>query len=164
MAKLKRSAHAFYVRSGSTAEWQIVGKDIDDMSVDMNGSFETTHNILDEVSVNDTGYEPQVSVTPYYANPEDAIYDYLLDLALNRKSGDECTGQYLEVIVENSTATSHKAWLENCKFEIVSYGGDTNGFQIEYNVLPNGNRQEGTATIASDTNKTPTFTAASSGL
>lgn len=157
MAKLKRGAHAFYVKGGTstTAKWQIVGKDIDDMSVEMNGSFETTHNILDEVSVNDTGYEPSVSVTPYYADPEDNIYDFLLDLALNRKSGDDCKGKYLEVVNEGKTPL--RAWQEDCKFEIVSYGGDTNAFSIEYNVIPDGNREEGTATIGAD--KTPTFTA-----
>lgn len=158
MAKLKRSAHALYVKAGTTgAEWYLVGKDIDDMSVDMNGSFGTTHNILDEVSVSDTGYEPEIDVTPYYANPEDAIYPFLLDLALNRKSGDDCVGKYLEVIAENAADTSHKAWQEDCKFEISSYGGDTNGFQIEYNIHPDGDRVEGTATIGAD--KIPVFTA-----
>ena len=164
MAKLKRSAHAIYVKGGTSdaSKWQIVGKDIDDMSVDMNGSFETKHNILDEVSVNDTGYEPSVSVTPYYADPSDNIYEFLLDLALNRKSGDDCKGKYLEVIAESAAESTHKAWQEDCKFEIVSYGGDTNGFQIEYNVIPDGNRTEGTVSIGAD--KTPTFTlGASSG-
>lgn len=158
--KLKRGAHALYVKGGGTsAKYYLVGKDIDDMSVDMNGSFETTANILDEVSVNDTGYQPQVSVSPYYANPEDAIYPFLLDLAMNRKSGDDCKGKYLEVIAESKEETAHKAWEEDCKIEIVSYGGDTNGFQIEFNILPDGNRVEGTATIGAD--KLPTFTAAS---
>jgi hypothetical protein len=156
MAKLKRSAHAFYVQGGSSTKWYLVGKDIDDMSVDMNGSFETTKNILGETSVNDTGYEPQISVTPYYADPTDEIYEFLLDLAMNRKSGDDCKGKYLEIIAESAEESAHKAWQEDCKFEIVSYGGDTNGFQIEYNVLTCGNRVEGTATIA---DKTPTFKA-----
>jgi hypothetical protein len=126
------------------------------MSVDMNGSFETTQNILDETSVSDTGYSPQISVTPYYANPEDAIYDFLLDLAMNRKSGDDCKGQYLECV--NDGSGTIQGWQEDCKIEIVSYGGDTNGFQIEYNILPDGNRTEGTVTIGAD--KTPTFSTA----
>jgi hypothetical protein len=158
--KLKRSAHALYWKpSSGSLGYFLVGKDIDDLSVDMNGSFETTKNILDETSVSDTGYEPQVSVTPYYADPEDDIYEFLEDLALNRKSGDDCAAQYLEVLITDTSASSHKAWQEDCKIEIVSYGGDTNGMQIEYNILPCGNRTEGTATIK---DKVPTFTAGSS--
>lgn len=157
MAKLKRSAHALYVKGGDMKDWYLVGKDIDDMSVELNGTFETTKNILDETSVSDTGYEPSVDVTPYYANPSDSIYSFLLDLALGRKSGDDCKGSYMECVNDGTTI---KAWQEDCKFEITSYGGDTNGVNIEFTIHPDGNREEGTATIDAST-KQPTFTKAS---
>lgn len=161
MSKLKRSAHAMYVKGNDTsAKWQLVGKDIDSMNIAMNGSFETTKNILDETSVNDTGYEPSVDVTPYYADPSDNIYSFLEDLALNRKSGDDCLGKYMECVNDGTTV---KAWQEDCKFEITNYGGDTNGYNIEYTVHPCGNREEGTATIDSST-KQPTFKASTSSL
>ena len=99
--KLKRSAHRFFLNvKGDTPEWYWVGKDIDDMSVEMNGSFETKKNIMDESSVTDTGYNPSVSATPYFADPDDAIYAFLEDIAMNRKSGDDCKAECLEVIVK----------------------------------------------------------------
>lgn len=156
MAKLKREAHGLYIRFSSLDAWYLIGKGIDDMSVEMNGSFEQTKDITGEVSVSDTGYQPQVSVEPYYANPDDAIYDKLLDLALNRKSGDDAKAEYLEVIIEDTSETTHKAWQEDCRIEIVSYGGDTSGFQIAFNVWTDGNRQQGTAEFSG---KVPTFTA-----
>lgn len=154
--KLKRSALAHYINTSSAlgGSWYLIGKDIDDMSVDMNGSFETTKNILDETSVTDTGYEPSISVTPYYADPEDAIYPFLSDLALNRKSGDAAKCQYMEVIVEDTSDETHKAWKEDCIIEINSYGGGTNGVTIEYTIHPNGNRVQGTVKIE---NKVPTW-------
>ena len=161
--KLTRSAHRFYlnVKGTSSPAWYWVGKDIEDMSVDMGGSFETKKNIMDETSVSDTGYTPSISATPYYADPEDDIYAFLEDLALNRKSGDDCLAECMEIIVSNTDDPSHKAWKEDCKIEIVSYGGDTNGYQIEFNVHPCGNRIAGTATLHK---KVPTFTEGVSSL
>lgn len=156
MPKLKREAHRFYLSVGKelTKTWFLVGKGIDDMSVEMNGSFEQTKDITGEVSVSDTGYQPQVSVEPYYANPDDAIYPYLKDLALNRKSGDDAIAEYMEVLIEDTDDTEHDAWTEKCRIEIVSYGGDTSGFQIQFNVWPDGERKAGKATYEG---KVPTF-------
>lgn len=161
--KLKRSAHKFFlnVQGTDSPAWYLVGKDIDDMSVEMNGSFETTKNILDETSVTDDGYSPSIDVNPYYADPDDEIYSFLEDLALERKSGDDAKAEYLEVIVKDTESDAHLAYKEDCKIEIVSYGGPTTGFQILFNVHPAGNRTKGTVAIA---DKKPTFTASAASL
>ena len=156
--KLTRGAHAFYVDSkmggtGSPA-WYRVGKDIEDMSVDLGADTETVKNILDETSVRHNGYEPSIEADPFYADPDDALYEPLKNIALNRLKGDQCKTSYLEVIIENTTDTDHDAWMEDCMLVPQSYGGDTSGFQIPFNVLPCGNRVKGYVTI---TNKVPTF-------
>lgn len=156
MAKLKREAHALYIKPASLGSWYLVGKGIDDLSVEMNGSFEQTKDILGEVAVSDTGYQPQISVEPYHADPEDSIYDFLKDLAMNRKSGDDAKCKVLEVLIEDTEDESHSAWQEDARIEITSYGGDTSGLGINFNVWFDGNRQSGTATIA---DKVPTFVA-----
>lgn len=158
--KLKREAHAFYIKAGTMTNFFLVGKGIDDMSVEMNGSFEQTKDITGGTAVSDTGYQPQVSVEPYYANPDDEIYPFLKDLMMNRKSGDDAKAKYLEVIVEDTEASTHDAWQEDCRIEIVSYGGDTSGLQIAYNVWPDGNRQQGTVADV----KNPTFVPTSRSL
>lgn len=142
--------------TGTTPSWYLVGKDIEDMSVDLGADTETIKNILDEVSVRHNGYEPSIEAEPFYADPSDPLYPKLKDIALNRKKGEDCKTKYLEVIVEDTKATSHSAWQEDCLIVPQSYGGDTSGFQIPFNVLPDGNRQQGTATLAG---KVPTFTA-----
>lgn len=156
MAKLKRSALAHYLNTSKAlgGNWYLIGKDIDDMSVDMNGSFETKKNILDETSVTDTGYQPSIAVTPYYADPSDSIYDFLMDLALGRKSGDDAKAQYMEVIVTDASAETHEAWKEDCRIEIISYGGGTDGVTIEYTIHPDGNRVKGSVKIE---DKVPTW-------
>lgn len=157
--KLTRGAHLFYIDTSfgtGTTSWYLVGKDIEEMSVDLGADTETVKNILDETSVRHNGYEPTIDADPYYADPDDALYPKLKDIAMNRKKGDDCKTKYLEVIVEDTADTSHSAWQEDCYVIPQSVGGDTSGFQIPFQVLPAGNRQAGTATLA---NKVPTFTA-----
>ena len=157
--KLTRGAHLFYIDTSfgtGTTSWYLVGKDIEEMSVDLGADTEIVKNILDETSVRHNGYEPTIDADPFYADPDDALYPKLKDIAMNRKKGDDCKTKYLEVIVEDTEATSHSAWQEDCYIVPQSVGGDTSGFQIPFQVLPAGNRQAGSATLA---NKVPTFTA-----
>lgn len=158
--KLTRGAHLLYVDTSmgsGTAAWYLVGKDIEELTVDLGADTEIVKNILDETSVRHNGYEPNIAAEPYYADPDDAIYTVLKDIAMNRKKGDECKTKYLEVIIEDTADTSHSAWQEDCLLVPQSVGGDTSGFQIPFNILPAGNRQAGTATISAS--KVPTFTA-----
>lgn len=156
MPKLKREAHGLYLKVGSAGKYFLIGSGIDDLSVEMNGTFEQTRDILGQTTVSDNGYQPQISVEPYRANPEDAIYPFLKDIALNRKSGDDAKGKFLEVLVDDTEASSHSAWEEDCRIEITSYGGDTSGMAINFNIWSDGNRKAGTATIDPET-KEPTF-------
>lgn len=156
--KLKRGALLHYVDASfgsGTEDWFRIGKDIDDMSVDLSPDTETKTNIWDETTVTDNGYEPKISADPYYANTGDSIYPKLKDIAMNRKTGDDCKTKYLEVIIDR-TGTTFDAWLEDCIVKPQSYGGDKAGVKIPFDILPNGNRVQGTVTI---TDKVPKFTA-----
>ena len=158
--KLEREAlmhflDASFDISQEAPSWYIIGKDIEDMSVELNPDTETTKNILGETTVKDNGYEPSMSADPYYANPEDDIYEKLRDIAMNRLKGDKCKTRLLEVIIENTEDSSHKAWMEEVIVKPQSYGGDTSGVAIPFDVLFDGNRQEGTVTISKGV---PTFT------
>ena len=76
---------------------------------------------------------------------------------MNRKSGDDCKVKILEVLIDKTDAGSgYDAWEEDGKVEITSYGGDTSGLGINFNLWYDGNRTKGTATISA---KVPTFTA-----
>ena len=156
--KLAREALMHYIDSSfgtDSATWFLIGKDIDDMSVELNPDTETTKNILGETTVKDNGYEPSMSADPYYANPEDSIYEKLVNIAMNRLKGDNCKTQILEVIIKDTAETAHQAWVEDVIVKPQSYGGDRSGVSIPFNVLFDGNRKEGTVTIAKGV---PTFT------
>lgn len=159
MPKLERKAHALYVDASfgtGATDWFKVGKDIEDMSIDLGTDVETVENIWNETSVKDNGYKPQISADPYYADPSDAIYESLRDIALERKKGASCETKYLEVVIEDTEAESHLAYQEDCVVKPTSYGGGTEGLNIPFSVSPNGNRKKGTVTFVSGK---PSFTA-----
>lgn len=161
MAKLARKAYATYLDATfggkDSPNWYLVGKDIEDMSVELNPDTESKENILGETSVSDNGYTPSVSADPYYANPNDSIYPKIKSIAMERLKGDDCKTQILEVIIEDTSSTSHEAYIEDVIVKPQSYGGDTSGFAIPFDVLFDGNRKKGTVTI---TDGVPTFTPA----
>ena len=141
IGKLKRSYLMHYIDAsfgtGETPKWFLIGRDIEDMSVELNPDTETVKNILDETVVNDNGYEPSIDADTYYANTGDAIYEKIKDIAMNRLTGDDCKTAILEVLVDKKT-------------------GAQGGVNIPFNIAFNGDRQQGTATIEK---KVPTFTA-----
>ena len=158
MAKLNRSALIHWINAtpSSTATWFKIGKDVEEMSVDLNPQIETRKNILDETSVLHNGYEPSFSVNTYYADPSDDIYDFVSGIAMGRLKGDACKTQVLEVIIENTSDSSHAAWKEDVVVEVQSYGGSQTGVAIPYTVHFDGSRVAGTVAISSG--GVPTFT------
>ena len=160
MAKLNRSALIHWINAtpSSTATWYKIGKDVEDMSVDLNAQIETRKNILDETSVSHEGYEPSMSVDTYYADPSDDIYDFIEGIALGRLKGDACKTQILEAIIEDTTSSSHEAYQEDVIVEVTSYGGSQTGVAIPYTVHFDGGRKAGTVAISSG--GVPTFTPA----
>ena len=161
VGKLKRSYYLTYIDSsfgGQTPSWFLIGKHIQDMSVELNPDTQVIKNILDETVTEDNGYQPSISADTYHANTGDSIYEKIKDIMMNRKTGDDCKTKVLEVLIDK-TEGPFDAWQEDCVVKPQSYGGAQGAVNIPYNITFDGNRQQGTATLA---NKVPTFTAASS--
>lgn len=160
--KLRRSALIHYVdenftpdADASSAKWFIIGKDVEDLAVNLNPQTTTKKNILDETSVDDEGYEPDFDVDTYYADPSDgAFYEKIKDIAMNRLTGDACKTRVLEVLVDKTQAP-FDAWVEDAIIKPQSYGGAQGGVRIPYKVAFCGNRKKGTVTL---NEKVPAFT------
>ena len=153
--KLKRSALIHYLDTGfntgaevTAADWFLIGKDVEDMSVNLNPSITIKKNILDETSVDDEGYEPSFDVDTYYANPDDgAFYEKIKAIAMERLTGDDCKTRVLEVLVDK-TAGPFDAWVEDVIVKPQTYGGAQGGVRIPYQVAFCGNRKKVSVTIA----------------
>ena len=148
MPKLTRGKYIIYIDASfgkGEPTWFKIGKSLSSLAVELNPDVSTEKNIFDEVFVTDNGYTPQTSVDPYYANPDDAIYEHIRNIAMNRLVGDECRTKIMEVIIEHDGQAAHSAWIEDVVVKPTSTGGDTAGFSIPFEVYFDGNRVEGNA-------------------
>lgn len=172
MAKLSREALAHYldtsfnkkVADASKATFEIIGNDIEEMSVEMNSDTSQIKNILGQTKTVDNGYSPSMDADPFYADPESALYPKLRDIAMERLKGDDCKSLLLEVIMEDTEATTHPAYVREVMVKPTSYGGGTEGFNIPFNVSEDGAWVKGTVTGASVLEGAPVFTAAEAAL
>ena len=160
MPKLARAVQATWL-SFDKEKWTLLGKDTDSLSMSLNPSVETKQNVLGETTVEHSGFTPELSVDTYVARTEDAIYEPILDIAMNRKSDEGTIAAYLmeavltdEVKNSDVSTLTGKAWIENCVVVPQEYGGDTTGFGIPFNIHMNGGRKEGTVSV---TERVPTF-------
>ena len=161
--KLNREALAHYLdysfkNQVSSATWEIIGDDIEEMSVELNPDIETMKNILGQTKTTDNGYEPTMDADPYYADPEKKLYPKIRDIALGRLKGDACKTLMLEVIVEDTEATNHLAYVQEVIVKPQSYGGDTAGLNIPFQVSEDGKRTKGYVSATSLTSGEPEFT------
>lgn len=159
VGKLKRSAHLLYLNatpSAQTQKWFLVGKDVEDLAIELNPDVSTVKNILDETSVQDNGYEPAADVDTYYADPSDGeFYEWVKNIAMNRLTGDACKTQVLEVLIDKKEAP-YDCWQEDVMIKPQSYGGPQGGISIPYNIAFCGGRKQGTTTITEKV-PAPTF-------
>lgn len=157
--KLHRSHLLHYIDTsfgGQSPSWYLLGEDVEDASVEMNPDTEVKKNILDETSVQDNGYEPSLDLDTFYAKPGDALYAKAKDIAMNRKTGDDCKTKVMEVLVDKTTG-DYDAWVEDIVFKPQSYGGPQGGVNIPFKIQFDGNRVTGTVAFDSSTHA-PTFT------
>ena len=159
MAKIARKLMAHFIDAAitGTAAYARLGQDLEEYTTEMSANVNTTKNILGETSTAIDSYEISASVEPYYAVDGDALFTRLQAIIDDRKTLDDLNTTVVEVHlwdeVEASPGT-YVAYKENAVIEVTSYGGDTTGYQIPFNVHYTGGRVKGTFTLA-----TKTFTA-----
>ena len=172
MPKLNREALAHYldtawnkkIADASKAVFEILGEDIEEMSVEMNPETEQRKNILGQTKTIDSGFTPTMSADPWYANTDSKLYTHMKEIVFEQLKGDERKTLMLEVIVENTESETHTAYLREVKVTPTSYGGGTEGFNIPFTVDFDGAYAKGTVTAASVKAGAPVFTAASASL
>lgn len=160
--KLEREALAHYLDysfkgKAETATWEILGDDIEDMAMELNPDTETKKNIIGQTRTSDKGYEPSMTADPFYADPSKKLYPKIREIALDRLKGDKCKTLLLEVIVEDTSVTKHLAYVQEVIVKPQSYGGDTEGVNIPFNILEDGKRTKGYVTKESLSAGNPVF-------
>lgn len=151
-AERKYLAHfidAAFDNTYAKTDYVRLGKDLEEYSVELNPDVETKKNILGENSVNINGYEVSGSVDPMYYEYEDALSEKVMDIAMNRTTGDGCKTTTIDVLLKpgatsDAAPTCVWAYREDCYVVPQSVGGDTSGVQIPFEIHRCGNRTKGT--------------------
>lgn len=159
--KILRGCRAFWLTFNGT-DWTCLGKDTDDLSMELNPDTEQVKNVQGEVTLVNNGYTPTLSNDSYIARREDAIYAPLQTIADTLATDDARTSATLlvatltEEVKESATKTlTGKGFTVPVKVVVDSDGGSTSGYAIPFTISEDGGRTQGTVSVA---NKVPTFT------
>ena len=156
--KIARKYMAHYIDTsfgGGTASWYRIGEDLEEYTVDMNPDTELKKNILGNTTFEHNGYEPSASGDPFYARVGDPLFTQLQSIVDEQANDDSCKTSIVEVHLWESAGTgtpanSYVAYKQDCYVVPTSYGGDTSGYQIPFDVNYIGTRGKGKFAVSAD--------------
>lgn len=107
--------------------------------------------------MNDTyvdAYDVTQSVTPYFAEVGDPLFDWLQKIVEERKTLDDLNTYAIDVkLWEAPSSGKYPAFREKCVVAVTSFGGNIEGYQIPFTVNRTGEIEKGMFDI-----NTKTFT------
>jgi len=142
MAKIERKYFAHFINIDGY--YERLGKDLEEFNTEMSAQVETKKNILGESSILISGYEKTASVEPFYADKDSKLFTRLQVIIDQGSVLDALKTDVVEVkLWEIPEEGVYPAYREEAYIEIVSYGGDTTGYQILFNLHFTGERERG---------------------
>ena len=146
--KIERKYMAHYLNAAfgkGEDNYTRLGADLEEYSPELSANVETKSNILGQTSIVIDSYQKQGEVSPYYAEKDDPLFAKLQAIIDGNMVLDELKTDIVEVKLWNEeTSGAFPAVREECYIEISSYGGDTTGYQIPFNVHYTGVKTTGT--------------------
>lgn len=152
MVERKYLAHyldAAFDTTHTATDYVRLGKHLEEYAEELNPDVETNKNILGEQYVVHNGYEVQADVDPFYFEDyDDALSNKIMNLAVERATGDQCKTSMVDVLLKPNTSSGKPAvvWAYREDVYVVpsSVGGGTSGIQVPFTVYKAGNREKGT--------------------
>ena len=154
MAKIERKylAHFMNTAMEGQAVYERLGKDLEEFSPELAAQVDTKRNILGETSILISGYEKTGAVEPYYAEAGSGLFERLQKIVDENLVLDQLKTDVVEVkLWESGDGTGYPAVREEAFIEVVSYGGDTTGYQIPFTLHYTGNKEKGTFDVTTKT-------------
>ena len=138
--------------------WEAIGKDNDDLSKELNPDTESSKNVLGETTFRHSGYEPEVSVDPYYIDPSRKMYERIKRNAMEENYGEtDLLGWFAEAYFETANKESRTmtgyCYVRQAWYVPESVGGDTTAFAVPVSIHPVGARIRKKITYSMDTNE-----------
>ena len=159
--KIERKYMAHYLNASfagkgeGSPQYVRLGDDLEEYSPELSANVEKKSNILGQTSVTIDSYQKQGEVAPYYASKGDKLFEALQAVIDGDMVLDDLKTDMVEVKLWDEQEGKYPAIKEEVYIEVASYGGDTTGYQIPFNVHYTGIKTAGTFDVA-----TKAFTAA----
>lgn len=142
MAKIERKYMAHFVDAAapgvtaSSPNYVRLGKDLEEYSPELSAEVEKKKNILGETSVLLSSYEKSGSVEPYHAEKGDPLFGRLQTIVDECLVLDDCNTTVVEVHLweQEDADKGYPAIRDEAVIEVSSYGGDSTGYQIPFNL------------------------------
>lgn len=146
--KIERRYMAHYLNAAfgsGEASYTRLGQDLEEYAPELTANVEKKSNILGQTSVVIDSYQKQGEVSPYYAEKGDPLFEKLQSIIDNDLVLDDLKTDIVEVKLWDAQGSgAFPAVREECYIEVSSYGGDTTGYQIPFNVHYTGVKTKGT--------------------
>lgn len=155
--KIERKYMAHYLNANfanddGTAGYVRLGQDLEEYSPELSANVEKKNNILGNTTVTIDSYQKQGEVSPYYAEKGDPLFEKLQTIIDGDLVLDDLKTDIIEVkLWGEESAGAYPAIKEECYIEVSSYGGDTTGYQIPFNVHYTGVKTKGTFDVSKKT-------------
>ena len=147
MGKIERKYLAHFINTArdGQAVYERLGKDLEEFSPELAAQVDTKRNILGQTAILISGYEKTGAVEPYYAEEGSGLFQRLQEIVDENLVLDQLKTDVVEVkLWKSEDGTSYPAIRESAYIEVVSYGGDTTGYQIPFNLHFTGSKEVGT--------------------
>lgn len=146
--KIERRYMAHYLNAAfgsGEASYTRLGQDLEEYAPELTANVEKKSNILGQTSVVIDSYQKQGEVSPYYAEKGEPLFEKLQSIIDNDLVLDDLKTDIVEVkLWDAQSSGAFPAVREECYIEVSSYGGDTTGYQIPFNVHYTGVKTKGT--------------------
>lgn len=146
MANIERKYLAHFINAavGQQADYERLGKDLEEYSPELSAQVDKRKNILGQTSVVISGYEKSASVEPFYAVAGSSLFERLQAIIDEGLVMEDLKADVVEVkLWEQETEDGFPAIREEVYIEVTSYGGDTTGYQIPFTLHYTGNKVKG---------------------
>lgn len=154
MTKAKREQYALFVNVGTKEkpEWEIIGKDNEEMSRTLNNEVNSTKNVLGQSNTQVTKGIQTTTVDPFKQDSDYKLSDILHDIYFNESELSDVEREFLEVSMYKTTEDGkYEAFKQVGAIDLKSHGGDTTGVSDPFDINWIGKREYGTFDLTTKT-------------
>lgn len=148
--KQKRNTYKIFMNvseSTTSKEWEIIGKDIEELSRELNNEVNSITNILGETSTEVTKGNQVTTCDPIKLRDDSKASKILYNIYKNDLELSEVEKEFLEVNTSMPVPESqgeYEAFMQVGAIDLKSWGGDTTGINSPFDINWIGAKTYGT--------------------